>query len=143
MKKQFNYTVTQDGHMPAETREELRKIHLANIGKQIRLGITNEKKRSLSQNSYFHLINKMIADFLRAQAKDQGNELYYEINEETTKLWIKQKFLGYEEIDGERHLRHTSKLKTFEMNELWENLQIYFAPRGLNIPDPKQYGSHE
>jgi len=138
MKKQFNYTVDAGGHAPKEVLLEIEKIHLANIGKQMRIGITNEKKRSLSQNSYFHLINKLISDFLRNEAKEQGNENYYEINEETTKLWVKQKFLGYELIDGEKHLRRTSKLKTFEMNELWENLQIYFAPKGLDIPNPNE-----
>ena len=88
-------------------------------------------QRSLPQNNWFHAINKMISDFMRQSAKDQGNELYYEINEETTKLWIKQKFLGYEEIKGERHLRHTRDLKTFEMNELWELLQKHLCPRYL------------
>ena len=100
--------------------------------------VTNEIKRTLPQNSWFHKINTMVADYLRQQAKEQGKEDYYKINEETTKLWIKQEFLGYVEINGERHLRKTRNLKTFEMNELWEQLQRYFAPLGLDIPNPNE-----
>lgn len=124
--------------MPGKIKLALTEIHMKNKGKQIRLGITNERKRSLKQNSWFHKIITDIALFLRNQAKEQGNENYYEVNEETTKLWVKQKFLGYEEINGEKHLRKSSKLTTFEMNELWENLQIYFAPKGLDIKNPNE-----
>jgi hypothetical protein len=75
---------------------------------------------------------------MREQAKSQGQEDYYTINEETTKLWIKQTFLGYEEIKGERHLRHSSRLSTIECNELFDLLQKHFSPLGLNLPDPGQ-----
>ena len=82
----------------------------------------------------------MITDFLRAKAKDEGNTEYYKIDEETTKTWIKQEFLGYElDENGEKRLRKTSNLKTFQMNELWENLQRFFAERGLDIPNPNEY----
>lgn len=138
MKEQRLYIVEPNGFPPKDISTWLREIHSRNIGKQLSMTITNERKRTTAQNSWFHKINSMIAEFLRNQAKESGDENYYKINEDTTKLWIKQEFLGYEEINGERHLRKTSKLKTFEMNELWENLQIYFAPLDLILPDPNQ-----
>lgn len=139
MKRQFNYTVGSDGKIPLDIMQEIEKIHQNNPCKQMRLGITNERKRSLVQNAWFHKINSIITVFLRQQAKEQGNELYYEIDEDTTKHWIKKKFLGYVlDETGEKVLRKTSKLKTFEMNQLWQDLQIYFAPRGLDLPNPNE-----
>ena len=138
MREQIDLIVEKDGKLPKMETEKIRDIIRSRAGRFLRIILTNEKKRSIEQNSWFHVVNKMIADFLRQQSKEQGNEKYYEINEETTKLWIKQKFLGYEEIEGERYLRKTRNLKTFEMNQLWEDLQLYFAPKGLNIPDPNQ-----
>lgn len=138
MKKQFDYIVPQEGEIPIDVLETFDFMHKKYIGKKLRVEITNERKRSNAQNRWFHKINSMITDFLRAKAKDEGNAEYYKIDEETTKIWIKQEFLGYEEIEGERKLRRTSNLKTFEMNNLWQDLQIYFSPLGLNLPDPNQ-----
>ena len=138
MKEYFDCTVGKDGKLPVGIANQIKEIVKNRAGKFLRFILTNEKTRTIPQNSWFHAIVKIISDFSRQQAKNQGNEKYYEINEETTKLWIKQKFLGYEEISGERHLRKSRNLKTFEMAELWENLQRYFSPMGLNIPDPNQ-----
>jgi hypothetical protein len=138
MKKDFTYIV-QDGKPPLEVSQELRDIHKKYSGKQLTLTISNERKRTNPQNNWFHHVNKLIADFMRAYKKEHGDENYYKVNEETTKLWIKQEFLGYTEDEKhERHLRKTSNLKTFEMNELWQQLQVFFSPFGLNIPDPNQ-----
>lgn len=138
MKEQWIYIVGEDGYPPPDIKEKMREFHKLNIGKQVNNTITNERPRSLVQNNWFHRVNKLISDFTRNNAKERGDEHYYKINEERTKLWIKEEFLGYVEIDGERQLRKTSKLKTFEMNELWGNLQIYFAPLGLDIPNPNE-----
>ena len=116
----------------------LKEVFRVMQGKRIFITISNEAKRSLPQNNYFHRVNKLITDFLRDQAKTQGNEEYYQINEESTKLWIRQKFLGYVEVKGELTLRKTSNMKTFEMNELWASLQLYFSKLGLDIPDPNE-----
>ena len=138
MKKEFVYIVQPDFKPPANVSSEIKEIHKKYSGKQLTLTISNERKRTNLQNNWFHHVNKLIADFMRAYKKEQGDENYYKVNEETTKLWIKQEFLGYVEIEGERHLRKTSNLKTFEMNELFEQLQVYFSPFNLNIPDPNQ-----
>lgn len=141
MKEQLEYIVSEEGKAPIEITKTVLAFQRKNIGKKIRLEITNERKRSNQQNAWFHLVNKMICDYLREQRKQQGDEDYYKIDEETTKLWIKQEFLGYElDENGEKRLRRTRNLKTFEMNELWENLQIYFSPRGLDIPNPNGKG---
>jgi len=140
MKEFFDCTVGKDGKLPVGIANQIKEIVKNRAGKFLRFILTNEKTRTIPQNSWFHVVVKIISDFLRQQAKDQGNEKYYEINEETTKIWIKQTFLGYEEIKGERHLRKSRNLKTFEMAELWELLQKYFSPMGLNIPDPNQQG---
>ena len=138
MKEQKSYIVEPDGMPPKDISHWLRTIHKGHIGKQLSMTVTNERIRSIKQNSWLHKVIDMITQFTRGRAKESGDENYYKINNETTKLWIKQEFLGYEEINGERHLRKTSNLKTFEMNELWENLQIYFAPLDLILPDPNQ-----
>jgi hypothetical protein len=138
MKEFFDCTVGKDGKLPVGIANQIKEIVKNRAGKFLRFILTNEKTRTIPQNSWFHVVVKIISDFLRQQAKDQGNEKYYEINEETTKLLINQKFLGYEEINGERHLRKSRNLKTFEMAELWADLQRYFSPMGLNIPDPNQ-----
>ena len=137
-KLDITYTVNEKGKIPEPQATMMRDFHIKMIGKQLNTKSTNERPRSTVQNSWFHKINQLISDFRRAQAKDEGDEFYYKINAETNKIWIKENFLGYVEINGERHLRKTSTLKTFEMNELWENLQIHFAPLGLVIPDPDQ-----
>jgi hypothetical protein len=116
----------------------IKEVFRAHPDKWMRIIVSNERKRSILQNSWLHAVIKIISDFMRNQAKEQGQEDYYTINEETTKLWIKQKFLGYEEIQGERHLRHTSKLSTIECNELFDLLQQHFSKYGLNLPDPGQ-----
>lgn len=139
MKKQFDYIVPEEGEIPLEVLESFDFMHKKYTGKRMRVEITNEHKRTNLQNSWFHKINSMITTYLRSKAKDEGNAEYYKLDEETTKLWIKQEFLGYElDKNGEKKLRRTSNLKTFEMNELWQNLQVYFAPLGLNLPDPNQ-----
>jgi hypothetical protein len=140
MKEQFEYIVSNRGSIPVDISEKVIGIHRKYVGKKLRLEITNERKRSNAQNRWFHEINNMITEFLRNERKQQGDEDYYKIDEETTKLWIKQNFLGYElDENGEKKLRRTSKLKTFEMAELCENLQRFFAPRGLDIPSPNEY----
>lgn len=121
-----------------ETLSWLKSIFRAYPDKWMMLSATNERKRTIKQNSWLHAVITLVSDFLRSQAKEQGNEKYYEINPDTTKLWIKQTFLGYEEIKGERHLRHSSKLSTIECNELFDLLQKHFSPLGLNLPDPNQ-----
>lgn len=138
MKKQFIYIVQPDFKPPADVFAELKEIHKKYVGKQLCMDISNERKRTLPQNSWLHHIVKLITDFERARAKEAGDEFYYKINEERTKLEIKEEFLGYKEINGERHLRKTRNLKTFEMTELWENLQIHYAPLGLDIPCPNE-----
>jgi len=139
MKENFEYTVENCGSIPVDINEQIVSIHRKYAGKKLRLELTNERKRTLPQNSWFHAINKMICAYLRNQRKEQGDENYYKIDEEWTKYWIKVNFLGYElDENGEKRLRKTSNLKTFEMAELWENLQRYFAPRGLDIPNPNE-----
>lgn len=138
MKELLEYTVEADGKIPQMEAVKIREIHKKYSGKFLRLIVTNERTRTNPQNNWLHAVIELITNFLRTTAKESGDENYYTINEETTKLWIKQKFLGYEEINGERQLRKTSKLKTFECNELFENLQRYFAPLGLDIPSPNE-----
>jgi len=142
MKENFEYIVENCGSIPVDINEQIVSIHRKYAGKKLRLELTNERKRSLQQNSWFHAINKMICAYLRNQRKEQGDENYYKIDEEWTKYWIKVNFLGYElDENGEKQLRKTSKLKTIEMAELCENLQRYFAPRGLDIPSPEEYNN--
>ena len=135
--RKFNFT--EQGKVPEEI-----SIQVVNIGKkypnkEFEILLTNEKKRSSPQNRWLHGIAiPMITQFLRETKKDRGEEDYYKINEDSIKLWIKEKFLGYEEINGEKYLRRTSKLNTIQFMELKEALQIYWAPKGLNIPDPKE-----
>ena len=116
----------------------LKSVFRAHPDKYMKIIITNERKRTIPQNSWLHFVIKLIADFMRAEAKDQGNEDFWMIDEESTKRWIKEKFLGSEEVNGERRLRHTAKLTTIEMTSLWEDMQLYFSPRGLRLPDPNQ-----
>ena len=134
----ITYNVTEDGRIPEPQATQIREFHKKNAGKQVNTRSTNERPRSLEQNNWLHKIIEMVTDFMRADAKERGDENYYRINTDRTKLWIKEEFLGYVEVNGERQLRKTSNLKTFEMNELWQNLQIYFAPLGLDLPDPNQ-----
>jgi len=138
VKEQLEYTVEQDGKIPIVEAVKIRDIHKKYSGKFLRLIVTNERTRTNPQNNWLHAVIELITKYLRTTAKENGDENYYTINEETTKLWIKQKFLGYVEVNGERQLRKTSNLKTFEMNELLQNLQIYFAPLGLDIPSPNE-----
>lgn len=138
MKETHEYIVPEDGRCPVEIGLKIKEFNLKNVGKKITATFSNEKNRTLPQNSWFHKINSMVTEYLRNQAKEQGNEEWWQIDEDSTKIWIKQTFLGWEEKDGEKKLRKTSNLKTFQMNELWEALQIYFAPKGLNLPDPNQ-----
>jgi hypothetical protein len=138
MKEYLDFTVEANGTMPVNESLRVKQILKEKAGKWLRFMITNERKRSIPQNSWLHAVITLISDFLRSQAREQGNEKYYEINPDTTKLWIKQTFLGYEEINKERHLRHTSKLTTIECNELFDLLQKHFSPLGLNLPDPGQ-----
>lgn len=137
MTEQRTFYGTNESYL--ELLKWLKEVFRVFKDKRFFITVTNEIKRTLPQNSWFHKINTMITDFLRQQAKEQGNKEYYKINADTTKLWVKQEFLGYvEDAKGELQLRKTSNLKTFEMNQLWQDLQIYFAPLGLNLPDPNQ-----
>jgi len=138
MNLNITYTVLPDGKIPEPQATQIREFHKKMAGKQVNTKSSNERQRSVPQNNWFHKINAMVSAYLRADAKEQGNAEYYKINEETTKIWIKQEFLGYVEVDGELQLRKTSNLKTFEMNELYENLQVYFAPLGLDLPSPNE-----
>ena len=139
MKEVFEYTINELGNIPADVEDKMFNIHRKYAGKKMQLTLTNERKRTTPQNSWFHKVNSLVCAYLRNKRKEQGDEDYYKIDEEWTKYWIKVNFLGYElDENGEKRLRKTSNLKTFEMNELWENLQIYFAPRGLDIPNPNE-----
>lgn len=134
------YRVTPEGKMPEESKLRFVSFLKKNANKLIEHRATNERKRTTLQNSWFHKIVSMITGFKRELAKDAGDELYYQISEERVKLEIKEKYLGWEEVGGQKRLRHTSNLNTIQMNELWEALQVEYAPLGLYLPDPNQNG---
>lgn len=122
----------------SEVQQWINNLWTLRQGKRLTIIVTTEITRTLPQNNWFHAIVQLITDFNRKNAKERGDENYYKINFDRTKLWIKDEFLGYEEVNGERQLRKTSRLKTFEMTELWDNLQRYFSPLGLDIPSPNE-----
>jgi hypothetical protein len=138
VKEQIIYTVQENGMPPLEASQKIKEFHRANIGKKITTTLSNEHIRSLVQNNWLHAVIQLITDFERALAKEAGDEKYYRITTERKKLEIKEEFLGYVEVNGELKLRATHNLKTFECNELFENLQIYYAPLGLDIPSPNE-----
>ena len=138
MKEYLDFTVEPDGTMPTDKSLRVKQILKERVGKWLRMMITNERQRTIPQNSYFHKIVQMITDFERALAKEAGDELYYKITFERKKLEIKEDFLGWVEVNGKLELMHSSKLTTIQMNELWENLQIHYAPLGLDIPNPNE-----
>lgn len=138
MKKHLIYKVTEDGLPPQEQSRIIREYHKKHIGKRVEMTLDDSRRRTTPQNSWFHKIINMITEFKRETAKDNGDESYYMISEERVKLEIKEKYLGWEEVDGQKRLRHTRNLSTIQMNELWEALQIEYAPLGLYLPDPNE-----
>ncbi len=134
----ITYTVLPDGKIPEPQATQIREFHKKMAGKQVNTKSSNERQRSVPQNNWLHKVIQLITDFVRESKKERGDPEYYKVTFDRTKLWVKEEFLGYVEIDGELQLRKTSNLKTFEMNELWDNLQIYFAPLGLDIPSPNE-----
>ena len=138
MKETLIYRINDKGSPPEEQSRIIREYHRQRIGKRVELTLDDSIKRTTQQNSWFHKIVDMITKFERELAKDSGDENYYKISNERMKLEIKEKYLGWEEKDGNIVLRQTSNLNTIQMNELWEALQINYAPLGLIIPDPNQ-----
>lgn len=138
MKEQLTYRVNDKGLPPPEQSRIIRDYHKKHIDKRITMTLDDSMKRTTKQNSWLHKIVNMITEFERETAKDSGDVLYYQISDERVKLNIKEKYLGWEEIDGQKRLRHTSNLNTLQMNELWEALQIEYAPLGLYLPDPNE-----
>jgi len=138
MKERLTYRINDKGLPPDEQSRIIKEFHRKRIGKRITMILDDSNKRSTEQNSWFHKIVDLITNFEREMAKDSGDETYYRISNERVKLEIKEEFLGWEEINGQKRLRRTSNLSTIQMNELWEALQIKYAPLGLIIPDPNQ-----
>lgn len=139
MRLHRTYCFDVNGNLPEELSSKIKEIGLKYAGKQFEITLTNEHKRSNLQNRYLHgILIPMITEYIRKSKKEAGDQDYYKISEDKIKLWIKEEFLGYEEVNGERRLRHTSKLSTVEMMELKDQLQIYWIHRGLLLPDPNQ-----
>ena len=138
MKYHKEFDFDEEGNIPLELSNDIRKIGLRYKGKHFQINLDNETKRTIPQNSGLHLYINIITTFLRESKKQRGDEEYYKINFDRVKLWIREEFLGYEEINRERQLRHTSNLNKIQMIELFENLQIYFAPLGLELPELKK-----
>lgn len=140
MKYTQEYIYDDKGQMPVDIVRDIVAIGKKYAGKRMTVTLTNNRKRTSPQNRWLHAVINLISNWMRNDAKERGDELYYEINPEVTKLWIKQKFLGYyEDEKHEKHLRETRNLTTIECNELFELLQRHFAPLGLDIPEPNEY----
>lgn len=128
------HTEIKNGKFPDKVRQLIVKEIQSLEGKRVRLELTKaRKKRSILQNNAYHGIAvKLITEFFR----DKG----YQVNESEVHEWIKSKFLGYDiyYINGEeiKILKSTANLTTMGMMTLYQDLQIYFAPLGLDIPDP-------
>lgn len=104
-------------------------------GKQFRMILTNDKKRSNGQNKYWWaVIVKNIADWLRSYGNDVTDEDVHE--------FLKMKYLGKKEvvINGKTFERYksTTELTTFEFSELKDKIQRDFAHKGLVLADPNQ-----
>ena len=139
MKFNRTYQFNQDGGLPNELSMKIKEIGLKYAGKDFEWTISNEHKRSNKQNRFLHGVYiPRITEYVRGYKKERGDEDYYKISEDKIKLWIKEEFLGYEEIDGERRLRKTSNLSTVQEMELQDQLQIYWASRGLDLPNPNE-----
>lgn len=139
MKYIETYQITKDGGMPDESRARFVEFLKKNSGKFVEHSTTTDRKRTSLQNRWFHKVVTIITEFKREIAKDNGDEEYFKISEDRTKLEIKEQYLGWEEVGGQKRLRHTSNLSTLQMNELWEGLQIEYAPQGLYIPNPNEF----
>lgn len=133
------------GKMPDRVEKRLQEWKLKNAGKRIEIEIKRQKTiRTLSQNAFLHggLIPQ-VRDILRTMAKDRGDENYYGIDDETTKEWIKKKFLGYETKlildEPEEFLKHTSKLDKYQFGEMIDNCVTFFTMKGYEIQLPEDY----
>ena len=119
------------------------KRHLDDGIRQVKITVDYGDNRSLPQNDLFHM---WCSEFAEEMTK-----LGRPCDEKEAKLWLKSKFLGYENLKVgkiviENQLRETSKLKSgemfFFMEEVWqysaETFGIY-----LTVPVDSQFAKNK
>lgn len=96
----------------------------------------NSKKRSTEQNSYFYGV---IIPLITSYANEHKLEGTPTITHDNIHDWIEHKgYWGYKQVGKELIPKRSSETTTLEMATGINNLQIYFAKRGLILPDPNQ-----
>lgn len=117
----FNTSIQSDLNK-AKTRFE----YLCTNGKIIEL-IACRKSRSLSQNSYLHVVISLYSI-----------EFGYTLNESKTDLKRECGFMTYEK-NGSRYLKETSKMNSVELTSFIDWIRNYASQNGLYIPTSEEY----
>lgn len=137
--------INKVGQIPERASQRIKDWLLQHSGKSIKIDIDRQKNiRTLSQNAFLHggLIPQ-VREILREWAKENGDSDWYLIDDEATKEWIKERFLGYETKlifdEPTKFLRKTSLLDIYEFSEMIENCVRFFSLKGFEIQLPEDY----
>ncbi len=85
------------------------------------------KSRSISQNSYLHVVISLYCI-----------EFGYTLNEAKTDLKRECGFMTYEK-NGSRYLRETSKMNSVDLTNFIDFIRNYASQNGLYIPTSSEY----
>jgi len=90
------------------------------------------EKRSISQNAYFHVCVKMIAE----EIGDTENEVKQDLKREYGLYYMK---------DGKQYYEETSDLDTEQMKQFTDWIRLVLGPQrlGMYIPSPEAYLNHQ
>lgn len=87
--------------------------------------------RSLAQNAYIHVLFSLFSI-----------EFGYTLEESKTLLKRACPWMQYEK-DGQKFLRHTSKMQTDELSAFTEWVRNYSAQKGLYLMTPEEYQQNQ
>ena len=111
-------------------KAKVRFEYLCSKQKQIELKELR-KSRSLSQNSYLHVVISLYCI-----------EFGYTLNEAKTDLKRMCGFMTYEK-NNSRYLRETKKMNSAELTEFIDWIRNYASQNGLYIPTSEEYKTNK
>lgn len=138
---EFIGTVDGNGQIVINNHEWVKGLLLQHKDKEIQIKITKaEKRRSAKQNRWYWgvAIKTVQEELLRLEGEPyEKNDIHHYIIDQIVKTKFRTK-----EVMGKlvtySETKSTSTMTTKEFNEFKFKIQVHFAQRGIDIPDPKE-----
>lgn len=136
--KEWTFQVSNAGHLPGQVRLEFDDLVRSLAGKRVTIKLMKyQKKRSLSQNAFYH---GAIVPAVTQMFRDAGNY----VDEDDTHTYLKLRVGKLSRVivtpDGEvvKTLGSTAKLSTMEFENYLAMIRAWAAEYGCVLPMPNE-----